>query len=384
MRDHNVDPNRRLILAGAAGALGTGLALGPLVVPRARAESRQTGAGPVTVTAMVRGLDEPWAIAFLDNRRYLITERDGRLLYFDGSESSKRVDGVPNVYAEGQGGLLDVVVARDFASSGEIFLSYAERRGGAGATAVARARFDPTGPRLTGVTPIFRMSTASRGGRHFGSRIVEARDGTLLVTLGDRGAAERAQDPQVHNGKVVRITRRGGVPSDNPFVGGGALPEIYSLGHRNAQGAALDAQGRYWTVAHGAQGGDEINQPRPGRNYGWPRISYGRNYNGSKIGEGTSAPGLEQPAFYWDPSIAPSGLMIYSGRLWPAWRGQFFVGSLKFDMISRLAPSGSGFTEAERMFSGVYSRIRDVREAPDGSIWFLSVGDGATYRITPV
>jgi glucose/arabinose dehydrogenase len=181
----------------------------------------------------------------------------------------------------------------------------------------------------------------------------------------------------------VRVARDGSVPADNPYAQGGGLPEIWSFGHRNPQGAALDGQGRLWTVEHGAQGGDEVNRPLPGRNFGWPVISYGRHYSGAKIGVGTAAEGMVQPAFYWDPSIAPSGMMIYSGKLFPAWEGDIFVGSLKFDMISRLEVAGDRVGEAERLFQDRYPRIRDIREAPDGSIWFLSVGDGAAYRLTP-
>lgn len=343
----------------------------------------QTDEGPVTVTPMITGLTEPWAIGFLPDGGRLITERDGRLLYFD-DDSQHAVDGVPQVAAIGQGGLLDLAVARDFAESREIFLTYAQPHRGGARTALAVARLGEDAQTLQDVRVIFAMSQASGAGRHFGSRVIEAPDGTLFLTIGDRGVDDRAQDPMVHNGKVVRVNRDGSIPADNPFAGGeAALPEIWSLGHRNPQGAALDEQGRFWTVAHGARGGDEINRPEAGKNYGWPVISYGRHYSGGKIGVGTHKPGMEQPLHYWDPSIAPSGMIIYDGGMFPDWQGDIFVGSLKFDLISRLEREGGTVTEAERLFEGIYLRIRDIAQAPDGSIWFLSVGDGAAYRITP-
>ncbi|HCE70582.1 MAG TPA: hypothetical protein DET67_04815, partial [Ruegeria sp.] len=229
---------------------------------------------------------------------------------------------------------------------------------------------------------IYEVPPGGQGGRHFGSRVVEAADGTLFVTLGDRGADASAQDPGNPQGSVIRIHPDGRIPSDNPFVGqSGIRPEVWSLGHRNPQGAGLDAQGRLWTSEHGARGGDEVNLIRPGANYGWPVISYGRHYSGARIGEGTHKEGMEQPKFHWDPSIAPSGLLVYSGTLWPAWKGDIFVGSLKFDHIVRL--TGSPLREAERIEGPETERLRDIVEAPDGAIWFISEGRGAVYRISP-
>ncbi|MHA3914785.1 PQQ-dependent sugar dehydrogenase [Halovulum sp. GXIMD14793] len=366
-------------LIGTVAGVLAGLALFQ-VTAKADVQTVQTSAGAVQVQKMVGGLDEPWALAFLPEG-FLITERSGRLLIIQGGEAQP-VRGVPEVWDNGQGGLLDVVAAREFAASREIFLTYSKPVGRGAATAVVAAQLSSDNDRLQNLREIFVMNAPTRRGQHFGSRIVEAPDGTLFVTLGDRGDAPNSQDLQMHNGKVIRINRDGSAPSDNPFVNVGGLPEVWSYGHRNPQGAALDADGTLWIVEHGAQGGDEINRPGPGRNYGWPVISYGRNYNGSKIGEGTAKPGMEQPLHYWDPSIAPSGMMIYSGKLFPEWRGDIFVGSLKFDMISRLE-HGNGVTEAERLFQDRFIRIRDIREAPDGTIWFLSVGDGAAYRITP-
>ena len=341
-----------------------------------------TDTGTVRVDRMAGDLDQPWALTFLSGGAFAITERDGQIKLFRKGQM-QRVTGVPKVAAKGQGGLLDLVAARDFATTGEVFLTYSEPVRGGARTSLAVARLDIDGAQLTNLRVIFGMSTASGSGRHFGSRVVEARDGTLFLTIGDRGDRPSAQDLNQHSGKVIRVNRDGSIPSDNPFAKGGARPEIWSIGHRNPQGAALDETGRFWTVAHGAKGGDEINTPEAGKNYGWPVISYGQHYRGGQIGEGTAKAGLEQPRFYWDPSIAPSGMMIYTGNLFPQWKGDIFVGSLKFDMISRLDRRGNTVTEVERLFQNRYYRIRDIRQAPDGSIWFLSVGDGAAYRITP-
>ena len=337
--------------------------------------------GEITVTTVLRGLKEPWSLAFLPDGSFLVTERGGRLILGEPGRRAQRVGGVPAVAVGGQGGLFDVVVARDFASSREIFLSFAKKQRSGSGTALVVARLSEDGSRLENVRQIFEMLPGTSGGRHFGGRIVEARDGTLFLTLGERGDRPAAQDLGRHNGKIVRIMRDGSVPADNPFLSvPDALPEIWSFGHRNPQGAAQDAKGGLWVSEHGAKGGDEINRVRRGANYGWPVIAYGRHYSGAKIGEGTHKPGMEQPEFYWDPSIAPSGLMIYSGKLWPRWRGHMFIGSLKFHMISRLSP---GSWREERLASSETTRVRDVREAPDGSIWFLSVGKGTVFRMAP-
>ncbi len=352
-----------------------------LSMPLFAQETLPVRGGTVTVQKMLSNLDEPWAVAFLPGGGYLVTERAGALIHVAGGKRTE-VLGVPKVFAKGQGGLLDVVAARDFAQSRDIFLSYAEPDGRAAGTALAVAKLSPDNTRLTGLRVLFRQENKTGAGQHFGSRIVEAPDGTLFLTVGERGDADLAQDTFKANGSMIRINRDGSVPSDNPFVAGGGLPQVYSYGHRNPQGAALDEDGNLWTVEHGARGGDEINRPEAGKNYGWPVISYGRHYIGLKIGEGTSKPGMEQPIFYWDPSIAPSGMMIYTGGMFPDWRGDIFVGSLKFDFIARLERSGGTVKQAEELFRDRFERIRDVRQAPDGSIWFLSVGDGALYRIS--
>lgn len=352
---------------------------GPLA---ALAGEVQTTAGTVSITRVMGGLDEPWGLAFLPDGGFLVTERGGNLIHVSGEGQVNIVSGAPKVVASGQGGLLDVMVPRDFATSREVFLSFSKKQGRGAGTALAVGKLSEDSNRLTDLRVIFEMSPGSSGGKHFGSRIVEAVDGTIFLTIGERGDRPAAQDLSRHNGSVIRVRRDGTVPGDNPFVGqGGALPEIWSYGHRNPQGAALDLRGNLWVTEHGARGGDEVNQVRRGTNYGWPVIAYGRHYSGLKIGEGTAKPGMEQPAYFWDPSIAPSGLMIYSGKLWPQWRGHFFVGSLKFHYLSRLDPN-SDWTE-ERIKSKETRRVRDVREAPDGSIWFLSVSEGAVFQMVP-
>ncbi len=345
------------------------------------AQSLSTSAGGIELTKMVDGLDTPWAVGILPEGAFLVTERDGNLLLVQNGKATT-VRGVPKVASTGQGGLLDVTIPRDFRQSREVFLSFSRPQNGGAGTAVAVGRLSENGKRLTNVRVIYEVTPGGSGGRHFGSRIVEAQDGTLFITIGDRGQPDSAQDRSSPKGSVIRINRSGSIPADNPFVGqSNVKPEIWSFGHRNPQGAALDARGRLWVSEHGARGGDEVNQPRAGQNYGWPIISYGTHYSGQKIGEGTSKTGMEQPELYWDPSIAPSGLLVYSGKLWPQWNGDIFVGSLKFDYIARLA--GKPLREVEQIKGPETERVRDIVEAPDGSIWFISVGQGAVYRMTP-
>ena len=358
-----------------------------LATPMA-AQTLTSSQGDLRVETVADGFDDPWGLAFLPGGGFLVTERGGALWRVNGDRRT-RISGTPEVFARGQGGLLDVMVPRDFSDSGEVFLSFARPQGAgllaaAAGTALGVGRLE--GDALVDFHVIFEMAPGATGSRHFGSRIVEAPDGHLFLTLGERGDRPAAQDVTRHEGSVVRINRDGSVPSDNPFlVVPGAQPALWSIGHRNPQGAALDGQGQLWIVEHGARGGDEVNQVRPGANYGWPVIAYGRHYSGAKIGEGTEKAGLEQPAHYWDPSIAPSGLMIYSGALWPEWAGHVFVGSLKFDYLARLDPGqeGPGGWAEERLANPQTLRIRDVREGPDGAIWLLSVGRGAVLRLTP-
>ncbi len=336
-----------------------------------------TSAGPMLIAEMAGRLDEPWALDFMPDGRFLVTERDGRLLLFEGpGVTGVAVAGVPDVVAQGQGGLLDVMIPRDFATSRAVYLTYSARTNAGAGTAAGWGRLSENGKTLEGFTTIFTAEGAE-GGNHFGSRLVEARDGTLFLTLGERGQGAFAQDPARAEGKVVHITRNGKPATTLPDT----LPGVHSLGHRNPQGAAIDGQGRLWVIEHGAQGGDELNRVRKGANYGWPVIAYGEQYGGGQLGEGSAKDGLEQPVMYWDPSIAPSGMVIHSGNGIPDWRGDVFTGSLKFDYISRLDPD-NGYAE-ERISSPETGRVRDVIEAPDGSIWFLSVYNGAVYRMAP-
>lgn len=346
-----------------------------------QAAALETGLGTMTLTPVVTGLDAPWAVAELPDGSHIVTERDGVLLHVQNGRKT-RVSGVPRVAARGQGGLLDVTLARDFATSRTVFVTYAKpQRGGAG-TALAAAELSADGTALENLRDLFEAAPGASGGRHFGSRVVEAPDGRLFVTIGDRGDRPSAQDRGNHNGAIVRINRDGTVPGDNPFVGAtGVQPHIWSFGHRNPQGAGLDARGQLWTAEHGARGGDEVNRVEKGANFGWPIISYGTHYSGASIGEGTARAGMKQPAMYWDPSIAPSGLMVYQGDMFPEWRGDIFVGSLKFDYIARIE-TGGAVREVEQIASDNTLRVRDVVEAPDGSILFISVGDGAVYRIS--
>ncbi|MGR3759417.1 PQQ-dependent sugar dehydrogenase [Roseobacteraceae bacterium NS-SX3] len=344
------------------------------------AETLPSSQGPLRLTRMADGFDVPWGFAFLPEGGFLVTERAGRLYHVrDGRK--QRVSGVPRVAADGQGGLLDVMIPRDFTRSRQVYLTFAKRQGRGAGTALAVGQLSRDRGTLTGVRVIFEAAAGATGGRHFGSRVEEAPDGTLFMTVGERGNRKSAQNLALHQGSVVRINRDGSIPAGNPFVRThGAQPQIWSYGHRNPQGLAVDLSGRIWVAEHGARGGDEVNLIRKGANYGWPVISYGRHYSGAKIGEGTSKPGMEQPAWYWDPSIAPSGMIIYSGRMWPSWRGSFFVGSLKFGMISRL--SGGPLKEVERLQNARTGRVRDLQEAADGSIWFASETEGAIYRIS--
>ncbi|HEV7251774.1 MAG TPA: PQQ-dependent sugar dehydrogenase [Mesorhizobium sp.] len=358
-----------------------------LAVPAA-AETVRTEAVALEAEAIADGLENPWGLDFLPDGGAIVTERPGRLRIFADGRLSDPVEGVPEVAASGQGGLLDVAVAPDFETSGLIYLSYSEPGEGGAGTAVARGQLVREGgpARLEGVETIFSMNQKSGTSRHFGSRLVFAPDGTLFVTTGDRGDGPRAQDFQDHAGAVLRIGPDGSVPADNPFANGQeALPEIWSKGHRNPQSADWDpVMGGLVVVEHGARGGDEVNYPEAGKNYGWPVISYGVDYSGARIGVGTERQGLEQPAHYWDPSIAPSGLVAYDGEMFPEWKGDLLVGALKFELLSRLDRDESGeIVGEERFLEGEFGRIRDVNQAPDGSIWLLNdESDGRIIRLS--
>lgn len=338
--------------------------------------------GNLRLERMVDALDIPWSFEFLPEGGVLIAERDGRMLHVTAAHRVS-LKGLPVIADAGQGGLLDILLPRDFALSRQVYFTFSKKQGAGYGTALAMARLPKGADQLSGVTLLFESKPNSRTGRHFGSRLIERYDGTLLVTIGDRGKLETAQDMQLHHGKILRFNRDGSIPRDNPFVNSSEiLPEIWSIGHRNPQGMTMDREGRVWTSEHGAKGGDEVNLIKPGANYGWPVISYGRHYSGARIGEGTTKPGLVQPAFYWDPSIAPSAIMAYDGALFPEWRGDLFVGSLKFDYIARL--SGLPLQEIEQLQAPETGRIRDVQQASDGSIWFASETEGALFRLSPM
>jgi len=353
------------------------LGLAPLAV-----RALDTTTGPVRIHRIAGGFTAPWAIGFLPGGGVLVTERTGPLWYIAGGKA-RRIGGLPDSVARGQGGLLDILVPDDFGRTRQIYLTFAKRQAGGGTgTALAVGWLSSDGTRLERTRVIFEMTAGSSGGRHFGSRVVQGADGKLYMSIGDRGDRPAAQDLSRHNGSILRLNRDGRPPDDNPFAGRpGALPEIWSYGHRNPQGMAVDSDGQLWVNEHGARGGDEVNLIRRGANYGWPVIAYGRHYSGRRIGEGTSRPGMEQPVFFWDPSIAPSGMVFHSGRGHPAWTGSAFVGSLKFDYIARLA--GSPLREVERITAPQTGRVRDLREGPAGGIWFLSENDGALYRMVP-
>lgn len=353
-----------------------------LAVMAAPAAALETDAGRMVLTQVASGLEEPWAVAPLPDGSLLVTERGGTLkLFRDGQ--AQEVTGAPRVAVSGQGGLLDVTLARDFDTSRTVFLTYAKPQRRQAGTALAAAELSADGSSLENLRVLFESAPGGNTGRHFGSRVVEGTDGTLFVTIGDRGDRPSAQDRSLHNGSVVRVNRDGTVPADNPFVGqDGVQPEIWSYGHRNPQGAGLDGNGTLWTAEHGARGGDEVNRIEKGANFGWPVISYGVHYSGAKIGDGTAKEGMEQPAHYWDPSIAPSGLLVYSGDMFPEWQGDMFVGSLKFSYISRLEISGDTAREVEQIESDDTLRVRDIVQDHDGSILFISVGNGSVYRIS--
>jgi len=293
------------------------------------------------------------------------------------------------VDARGQGGLLDVALSPDFATDRTLFWSYTEPRQGGNGTAVARGVLSPDGTRVEDVRVIFRAEPTYAGTAHFGSRLAFGPDGMLYITTGDRFETPRrvhAQRLDNHLGKVLRIAPDGTVPADNPFVGrGDARPEVWTLGHRNVQAMAFDPQGRLWTVEHGPQGGDELNLIRPGLNYGWPVVSYGEEYSGAPIeGAVTARPGYEQPVYYWDPVIAPSGAEWYTGDAFPAWRGSLFVGSLRERRLVRLVVEGDRVTGEEHLLMERGKRIRDVRQGPDGAIYVVTdEDDGEVWRIVP-
>lgn len=340
---------------------------------------------------LASGLDHPWGMTFLPSGELLVTERAGRLrvLSKDG-KLSPGVAGLPAVFASGQGGLLDVTLDPAYATNGLVYWSYAEAEGGVNGTAVARGKLVlGAAPKLENVQVIWRQAPKMDSALHFGGRLVFARDGKLFITTGERSILPgrvQAQNLDATLGKVIRINADGSIPADNPFVKTpGAKPEIWSLGHRNIQAAALDPMGRLWTVEHGARGGDELNHPEPGKNYGWAVITYGEEYSGKPIGDGiTQKDGFEQPVYYWDPVIAPSGMTFYEANLFPALKGSLLIGSLREQHVDRLVLRDGKVVGEERLFTDIGGRVRDVKVGPDGAIYVVTDDDdGKVIRITP-
>ena len=349
---------------------------------------------------VAKGLEHPWAVAFLGDGRMLVTERPGRLRVVAANGTlGEPVQGLPTIDARGQGGLLDVVVDSAFRQNRTLYFCFSEpapsgqSAQSGNSTALARAKLSDDARSLEAVQVIFRQVPKFSSSAHFGCRIVEALkngqpDGTLFLTLGERfSRMHDAQTLDNHHGKIVRVGKDGSVPKDNPFVNTpGAKPEIWSYGHRNPQGAALAPDGTLWMHEHGPQGGDEINLPQAGKNYGWPVISYGENYGGGKIGDGiTAKAGMEQPLHYWVPSIAPSGMaFVTSDAYGSGWRGNLLVGSLKFQYLNRIVLEGKKVVREEKLLTDLNQRIRDVRQGPDGLIYVLTdASNGQLIRLLP-
>jgi aldose sugar dehydrogenase len=357
-------------------------------IARAAEAVYPSSAGNLAVQTVATSLVHPWSLAFLPDGRILVTERPGRMrLVTQNGQLSPPLANVPKVFAASQGGLLDVILDRGFAQNRTIYFSYAEPFNGGGRTALARARLDDSAaPGLTDVKVIYRQYGPPSHGNHFGSRIVQATDGTLFVTNGEHFTdRDMAQTLDNDLGKIVRITADGTAPSDNPFANKpGARPEVWSYGHRNPQGLALNpADGKLWEQEHGARGGDEINIIQKGHNYGWPRVSYGVNYDGTPVGTGkTKMEGVDDPRWHWTPSIAPSGMAFYTGDLFPTWKGSLFNGALKSQLLSRLELKGDAVVKEERLLQALNERIRDVRQGPEGALYLLT--DSASGRILRV
>ncbi|WP_448208727.1 PQQ-dependent sugar dehydrogenase [Azospirillum sp. sgz302134] len=378
---------------GRIAALLSALALGAcLDITDAKAVDQifRTEKAAVEVKSFARGLNQPWGLAFLPDGRMLVTEKEGKLRIVSAEgKLSEPLRGVPKVDDRGQGGLLDVALDPNFAQNRLVYLSFSEPgSAGTNSTAVARGALSADERALENVQVIFSQKPKVRSQMHYGSRLVFDRQGHLYVTLGERSLEQyrtQAQDLNSHLGKVVRINPDGSVPPDNPFVNKpGALPEIWSYGHRNVQGAALNPQtGTLWTDEHGPRGGDEVNIPEPGKNYGWPVVSFGMNYDGTPVGTGkSSAPGMVDPIYHWTPSIATSGMAFYTADAIPAWTGNLFIGALAGMALVRLELDGNRITHEERLFHDLGKRIRQVTQGPDGALYLLTdESDGEVLRI---
>jgi glucose/arabinose dehydrogenase len=347
-------------------------------------ERVESEAATFRVVRLIDDLEHPWAIAWLPDGRSLITERPGRLALVDG-DALTEVAGLPAIAANGQGGLLDVALHPDYADTGWIYLTYSASSDEGYGTVLVRGKLD--GAALTDVEELYRQKPFVSGGRHFGSRIVFPGDGTLLFSIGDRGKRSPSQDRSNSIGSLIRLTLDGDVPSDNPFTGvDGVLPETYSYGHRNIQGMIVHPQTRdIWAHEHGPRGGDELNWIRPALNYGWPEITYGREYATNREIGGFEQDGMEQPVTYWDPSIAPSGMAVYDGDAFPGWSGNLFIGALAHQKIQRVVLDGRTVAHQETLLDDDLGRIRDVRTGPDGFLYILTdASDGGLFRLEPV
>ena len=341
-----------------------------------------------TVTVVTKRLANPWSVEPLPNGELLVTEKSGRIRIVSGAGSiGEPIRGVPAVDDRGQGGLLDVALSPAFASDRTIYWSYSEPRQGGNATSVARGVLSADRTRLDNVRVIFRALPTYDGTMHYGSRLAFGRDGMLYITLGERSSKTvrpQAQQMNSHMGKIIRIRPDGTVPPDNPFAGqANARPEIWSVGHRNVQAAAFDAQGRLWIIDHGPRGGDELNLVEKGKNYGWPVVTFGEEYSGDAIANAvTSRTGFVDPVYYWDPVIAPSGAQFYSGNAFPAWKGNLFVGALREQRLVRLVLNNNRVTGEEHLLVDRDQRVRDVRQGPDGALYVVT-DEGELWRISP-
>jgi glucose/arabinose dehydrogenase len=379
-----------LFLVTVSLTVATALTATFLIATGTRGENTSfaSSAGQLEVTTVASGLVNPWALAFLPDGKMLVTERPGRMrIVSSEGQLSPPLKGVPEVWASGQGGLLDVVTDKAFAQNKTIYFCYAERTSGGGRTAVARAKLNDGNGRLDEVKIIFRQEGPLSGGNHYGCRIAQASDGNLFVTLGEHfSQRDEAQNLGNHLGKIIHIAPDGSSPPDNPYLGReGAKPEIWSFGHRNEQGLAINpASGELWEIEHGPRGGDEVNIIGKGKNYGWPVIGYGIDYSGAKIHDSTAKDGMEQPIKYWVPSIAPSGMAFYTANLFPKWTGSLFTGALAGKMLVRLSLNGNVVTGEERLLQNLNERIRDVRQGPDGALWLLTDNSaGRILRVSP-
>jgi len=376
-------PNKVVLLALLAVTTGPDLPFGSSASAANEYPSQKVN---LQVTEIATGLENPWSVEILPDGGYIVSERPGLLRIIRNGQKGEPISGLPEIYTGGQGGLLDIALAPDFKDSRKLFFTASIPGSGGQGTALFSAVLDEAQNRLEKLSRLFEMNRFTDTDLHFGSRIAIAADGSLFFGIGERGEMDRAQDPKDHAGSILHINADGSIPSDNPFVGSGAgMAETWSVGHRNPQGIVIDpAGGRLFVVEHGARGGDEVNEPKAGKNYGWPIIAYGKHYSGAEIGIGQVAEGFEQPLHYWDPSIAPGAIDVYHGAMFPEWEGNFLVAALKYQLLARLERDESGaIVHEERIFEGEFGRLRDVKVAPDGSVLLLTdEEDGALLKVT--